>query len=86
MNTFYSTFNIKMNSIFHADIVDSISKINHLELPDDSESSAIYLRKVLVGLAKDVRVIFIKLADRLHTLRNASFLNLQEQKQKANIV
>ncbi len=67
-----------------ADIVDSISKINHLELPDDSESSAIYLRKVLVGLAKDVRVIFIKLADRLHTLRNASFLNLQEQKQKAN--
>ena len=39
-----------------ATIVDSITKINKLELVDDSESSAIYLRKVLVGLAPHVRV------------------------------
>ena len=45
-----------------ATIVDSITKINKLELVDDSESSAIYLRKVLVGLATDVRVLYIKLA------------------------
>ena len=52
-----------------AKIVDSISKINKLELPDDSESSAMYLRKVLIGLAEDVRVLYIKLADRLHNMR-----------------
>lgn len=67
-----------------ATIVDSISKINRLELSDDSESSAIYLRKVLVGIAEDVRVLFIKLADRLHNLRTASVLPVEKQKQKAN--
>lgn len=67
-----------------ANIVDSISKINRLELPDDSESSAIYLRKVLVGIAEDVRVLFIKLADRLHNLRTAYVLPPEKQKQKAS--
>lgn len=42
-----------------ANIVDSISKINKLELSDNSESSAIYLRKVLVGIAED-RIIQIE--------------------------
>jgi len=67
-----------------ANIVDSISKINKLELSDDSESSAIYLRKVLVGIAEDVRVLFIKLADRLHNLRTAGVLPEEKRKQKAN--
>lgn len=67
-----------------ANIVDSISKINRLELSDDSESSAIYLRKVLVGIAEDVRVLFIKLADRVHNLRTSSILSMEKQKQKAN--
>lgn len=67
-----------------ANIVDSVSKINKLELPDHSESSAIYLRKVLVGIAEDVRVLFIKLADRLHNLRTAKVLPVEKQKQKAN--
>lgn len=67
-----------------AGIVDSISKINRLELSDDSESSAIYLRKVLVGIAEDVRVLFIKLADRVHNLRTISVLPVEKQKQKAN--
>lgn len=67
-----------------ASIVDSVSKINKLELPDDSESSAIYLRKVLVGLSEDVRVIFIKLADRLHNMRTIDVLPIEKQKQKAN--
>ena len=48
-----------------ATIVHSLSKINRLELSDDKDSSAAYLRKVLVGLSEDVRVLFIKLADRL---------------------
>ncbi len=66
-----------------ATIVDSITKINKLELVDDSESSAIYLRKVLVGLATDVRVLFIKLADRLHNMRTNYAIDPKKQKAKA---
>lgn len=65
-------------------LVKSISTINKLELPDDKESSAIYLRKVLVGLAEDVRVLFIKLADRLHNMRTIWAVNPEKQKRKAN--
>lgn len=67
-----------------AKIVDSVSKINKLELPDESESSAMYLRKVLIGLADDVRVLYIKLADRLHNMRTIWAVNPEKQKKKAN--
>ena len=66
-----------------AKIVLSVSKINKLELPDNNESSVIYLRKILVGLAQDVRVMYIKLADRLHNMRTNWAINPQKQKQKA---
>ena len=66
-----------------ATIVESISKINKLELMDDNESSAIYLRKVLVGLALDVRVLFIKLADRLHNMRTNWAIKPDKQRKKA---
>ena len=66
-----------------AKIVLSVSKINKLELPDNNESSVIYLRKILVGLAQDVRVLYIKLADRLHNMRTNWAINPQKQKQKA---
>lgn len=65
-------------------IVTSISKINKLELQDDSDSSAIYLRKVLVGLSEDVRVLYVKLADRLHNMRTIWAVNPKKQKRKAN--
>jgi len=64
-------------------IVDSLNKINKLELVDEKEASAIYLRKVLVGLATDVRVLFIKLADRLHNMRTNYAINPKKQKAKA---
>lgn len=67
-----------------SNIVYSISKINRLELSDDKDSSARYLRKVLVGLSEDVRVLFIKLADRLHNMRTLYALPPEVQKQKAN--
>jgi len=67
-----------------AHIVRSLSKINRLELSDNKDSSAQYLRKVLVGLSEDVRVLFIKLADRLHNMRTLYALPKEEQKQKAN--
>ena len=66
-----------------AKICESFYRINKLELLDDSESSAIYLRKVLVGIAEDVRVIFIKLADRLHNMRTLWSLKASKQKQTA---
>lgn len=65
-------------------IVECISKINKLTLSDDKESSAINLRKVLVGLSEDVRVLFVKLADRLHNMRTIWALDPESQKQKAN--
>ena len=65
-------------------IIYSISKINRLELTDDKDSSAAYLRKVLVGLSEDVRVLYIKLADRLHNMRTIYALPVEEQKSKAN--
>ena len=67
-----------------AKIVSSVSKINKLELPDNNESSIIYLRKILVGLAEDVRVLYIKLADRLHNMRTNWAINPAKQKEKAN--
>ena len=64
-------------------IVDSLTKINRLKLSDDSESSSIYLRKILVGLSEDARVLVIKLADRLHNMRTLYSLPPEKQKQKA---
>ena len=66
-----------------AKIVLNLSKINKLELPDNNESSVIYLRKILVGLVEDVRVLYIKLADRLHNMRTNWAINPKKQKQKA---
>ncbi len=67
-----------------AQIVESISRINRLELTDDKVSTASHLRKVLVGLAEDVRVLFIKLADRLHNMRTVWALEPEKQRNKAN--
>jgi len=64
-------------------IVDCLTKINKLKLNDDSESGSLYLRKVLVGLSEDPRVLIIKLADRLHNMRTLSYLPEDKQKQKA---
>jgi len=66
-----------------ANIVDNLTKINKLKLSDESESGSQYLRKVLVGLSEDVRVLIIKLADRLHNMRTLSSLPPEKQKQKA---
>ncbi|MDD5865678.1 MAG: RelA/SpoT family protein [bacterium] len=65
-------------------IILSLSKINHLEMVDDSESAALYLRKVMVGLCEDVRVLFIKLADRLHNMKTFDALSKERQKIVAN--
>ncbi len=67
-----------------AGIVYVISKLNRLELTDDSEHAALNLRKILVGMSEDVRVLFLKLADRLHNLRTADALDKEALKKKVH--
>ena len=55
-------------------IIDNLLTLKSVKLRDNNESSSIYLRKILVGLSEDVRVLIIKLADRLHNMRTADAL------------
>ena len=64
-------------------LVDGVTKINKINFTADSEASAAYQRKILVGLSEDVRVIIIKLADRLHNMRTLNVLSEEKQKKKA---
>lgn len=65
-----------------ASIVQTISKLNRLELNDDSSQTALNFRKVVVGMSEDVRVLFLKLADRLQNLRTGKFLDKDALKRK----
>ena len=65
-------------------IVKTISKLNTIELTDNSELAILNLRKVLVGMCEDVRVLFLKLAHRLHFLRNAENVEPDILKKKIN--
>ncbi len=64
-------------------LVDGVTKINKINFNSDSEASAAYQRKILVGLSEDVRVIIIKLADRLHNMRTLDVMSEEKQKKKA---
>ena len=64
-------------------LVDGVTKINKINFSSDSEASAANQRKILVGLSEDVRVIIIKLADRLHNMRTLYVLSEEKQKRKA---
>ena len=64
-------------------LVDGVTKINKINFSSDSEASAAYQRKILVGLSEDVRVIIIKLADRLHNMRTLDVMSEEKQKKKA---
>ena len=66
-----------------ANIVDGVTKINRLNFNSDSEQMAANQRKILVGLSSDVRVLIVKLADRLHNMRTLYVLSEAKQKRKA---
>ena len=66
-----------------AKIVDGVTKINRLNFNSDSEQMAANQRKILVGLSTDVRVLIVKLADRLHNMRTLYVLSEAKQKRKA---
>ena len=52
-----------------ADLVDGVSKIDRIEFATLQHAQAENFRKMLLAMARDVRVILIKLADRLHNMR-----------------
>ena len=66
-----------------AKIVDGVTKINRINFSSDSEQMAANQRKILVGLSTDVRVLIVKLADRLHNMRTLYVLSEAKQKRKA---
>ena len=63
-------------------LVDGVTKINKLDLVGEKDVEIATQRKILVGMTEDVRVIILKLADRLHNLR--TLWSLQEHRQKYN--
>ena len=64
-------------------LVDGVTKINKLSFGGDNEATIAYQKKILVGLTEDVRVIIIKLADRLHNMRTLWAIPENKQKEKA---
>ena len=66
-----------------ANLVDGVTKINRLDFKGDNEAILATHRKILVGLTEDVRVIIIKLADRLHNMRTLWILSEKSQKENA---
>ena len=66
-----------------AEIVDGLTKIGHLPLNSSQDRQVENYRKLLLSIAKDARVILIKLADRLHNMRTLEFLPPERQRRIA---
>ena len=64
-------------------LVDGVSKIDHLRFDSAAEAQAESFRKMLLAMAKDLRVILVKLADRTHNMRTISSLPLEKQRRIA---
>ena len=66
-----------------ADMVDGVSKLDQIEFDSREEAQAESFRKMLLAMARDVRVILIKLADRLHNMRTLDAMAQSHKKRIA---
>src|SRR4051794_25646872 len=76
----------ELKAAFGADIallVEGVTKLTRISFQSREQAEAENYRKMIVAMAQDVRVILIKLADRLHNMRTIEYLGKQKQVQKA---
>ncbi len=66
-----------------ADLVEGVTKIGQIEYQSKEESQAENLRKMVMAMSQDIRVILIKLVDRLHNMRTLEYMTPAKQQEKA---
>jgi RelA/SpoT family (p)ppGpp synthetase len=66
-----------------ADLVDGVSKLDRIEFQSQQDAQAENFRKMLLAMARDVRVMLIKLADRLHNMRTLDAVSTEQRRRVA---